>query len=634
MADLKNILEIIDQAQGKFESKIPDIEKKIFRDVSLLLKDLKVTSAGNIQQTVENLRLINEIKSKLGKIVVSKEYANAVNKFVSNIPEISNFQKLTEGIPLETRKMMTETAKAQIDHTLENLIGSGYKQAVVSNLYNTLLTSVTTGGSYADLTEQLRNQLITTEESPGMLSKYSKTFVTDTLGQFAGQGNSMIADALNSEWFQYVGSNLTTTREFCEHLTKKRYVHKSEIPTLLKGIIDGHECKINEATGLPRGMKEETTPENFIVLRGGWNCGHELIPVSEVTVPKNIRDKFNSEPSEIQLLNIDAEKLKEFADEYGVGTAMIDKALQSNDITQIRNAISIVKTTVNAVKGQYDSLLGKVHSALNEAKAANVDASELEALESQLIISKADYRAIKQSITDATNSLRTNVARKIAQQYAINSSNSQKTKERIVNDKEIEVKLNVTQGKEMTFEEANKGYGNKNYSQGGGYTVNCQSCVVANELRRRGFDVTAQENTEKSGNIPYELSKKTSDAWIDPTTGKTPNKQKAGGAYDVDKRGNIKSKNIKELSKELADLTKDVGRYHIDFDWKNGSSGHIITLERLSNGKIRLYDPQTGKEIQWIELSKKIKLRTGVYVLRVDNLLVNTKIVDGIVIKT
>jgi hypothetical protein len=39
-------------------------------------------------------------------------------------------------------------------------------------------------------------------------------------------------------------------------------------------------------------MKEETTPDNFIVLRGGWNCGHELVPVSEAAVPGEIRERF------------------------------------------------------------------------------------------------------------------------------------------------------------------------------------------------------------------------------------------------------------------------------------------------------------------------------------------------------
>lgn len=201
------------------------------------------------------------------------------------------------------------------------------------------------------------------------------------------------------------------------------------------------------------------------------------------------------------------------------------------------------------------------------------------------------------------------------------------------NQAKIEQKIGVKKGKEMTFEEANELRGNINYGKASEYSVNCQSCVVANELRRRGYNVTALPNLQKTGNIPYELSMRTNWAWIDPKTMVIPKKQTAGGIYDITRSGALKSKSIKELTKELVELVKEPGRYHIDFAWKGKNSGHIITLEKLHNGKIIIYDPQTGKMKNWKELSKEISLRYGVSVLRVDNLLVNTDIIDGIVKK-
>ena len=201
------------------------------------------------------------------------------------------------------------------------------------------------------------------------------------------------------------------------------------------------------------------------------------------------------------------------------------------------------------------------------------------------------------------------------------------------NQTKIEQKIGIKRGKEMTFEEANELQGNRNFSKSHEYGVNCQSCVVANELRRRGYDVTALPNLQKAGNIPYELSSKTNWAWIDPETMATPVKKRAGGVYDVTRTGALKSKNISALTKEIIELVKEPGRYHIDFSWKSGNSGHIITLEKLVNGKIVLYDPQNGKIVNWADISKRIKLQYGVNVLRVDNLLVNTDIIDGIVRK-
>jgi len=199
------------------------------------------------------------------------------------------------------------------------------------------------------------------------------------------------------------------------------------------------------------------------------------------------------------------------------------------------------------------------------------------------------------------------------------------------NQSKIEQKIGIKRGEDMTFEEANELRGNIGYGEGREFSVNCQSCVVANELRRRGYDVTALPNLKKAGNIPYELSGKTNWAWIDPETMQTPEKKQAGGQYvsGLD----IKSKTLTQLNKELNELTKEAGRYHIDFMWKDGKGGHIITVDRLENRSIRIYDPQIGRLGDWKVISKNISLKYGVNVLRVDNLLVNTDIIDRIVRK-
>ena len=199
------------------------------------------------------------------------------------------------------------------------------------------------------------------------------------------------------------------------------------------------------------------------------------------------------------------------------------------------------------------------------------------------------------------------------------------------NQSKIEQKIGIKRGEDMTFEEANELRGNIGYGEGREFSVNCQSCVVANELRRRGYDVTALRNLKKEENIPYELSGKTNWAWIDPETMQTPEKKQAGGQYvsGLD----IKSKTLTQLNKELNELTKEAGRYHIDFMWKDGKGGHIITVDRLENGSIRIYDPQIGRLGDWKVISKDISLKYGVNVLRVDNLLVNTDIIDRIVRK-
>lgn len=193
------------------------------------------------------------------------------------------------------------------------------------------------------------------------------------------------------------------------------------------------------------------------------------------------------------------------------------------------------------------------------------------------------------------------------------------------NVKRLEDELGIKKGAEMSFEDANELRGNVNYNTGDiGYKVNCQSCVVVNELRRRGFDVTAFPNTKRPGNIPYAVSKRTEMAWIDPLTNDIPEKLRVARGL----------RSVSKITHELSLAMSEVGRYNINFVWKSAKTGHIISVEKLSNGTYQFYDPQNGLRVSWADLVKRINVtKYGVGVLRVDNKLINTDIIKGIAYK-
>jgi len=300
---------------------------------------LKVSSEGKIETSIENLKLINEIKTKLGKIVVSKEYSNLVNKFTENIPAIFNTLIPAYKLPAVHKEIIRNVTKEQINNLLESLIGPAYKQNITSQIYDKLLTAVTSGESYSDLTEQLRAQVVSTEQNQGILSKYAKINADDSISHYDRTITKLTADALGYNWFSYTVSNLTTTREFCEHMTKKRYFHRSEIPTLLTGMIDGHQCEIYEKYGLPKGMREETNEDNFLIYLGGYRCRHRLIALPDRDVPKEVRDRINN----ISDIKSSLDKLNE------TGEKANDGVLYS-DITG-----GIATKLIKVVKGSLDN---------------------------------------------------------------------------------------------------------------------------------------------------------------------------------------------------------------------------------------------------------------------------------------
>lgn len=193
-------------------------------------------------------------------------------------------------------------------------------------------------------------------------------------------------------------------------------------------------------------------------------------------------------------------------------------------------------------------------------------------------------------------------------------------------------------GEAMPFRPANQLRGNPHYAESEAYRVNCQTCVVANELRRRGFDLEALANTK--GSALEALSYHTESAWVD-SNGNIPKSNISGLRKIKRKRWDGTEyeawektcKNRKQMVSALEAAITEDGRYHIKWTWAKRNCGHIITVERIK-GEYRYYDPQNGKVItDFVGYINGIKTAGGIRWLRVDTLRVNPDIAKKVLTK-
>ena len=185
----------------------------------------------------------------------------------------------------------------------------------------------------------------------------------------------------------------------------------------------------------------------------------------------------------------------------------------------------------------------------------------------------------------------------------------------------IEKRLGTKMSKPMTHQQAdnkhpNVGYRNKKDEFG----VNCQCCVVAYELRRRGYDVTAMPNLRTG--FPHFLSKDTTKIWENPY-------RKRVHPKEIYYPSN-KPKTGKEIREYVETFIKEDGRYHFSVAW-NAKEGHIVTIER-KKGNIVWYDPQVNK-ILGDDFLAPADIRHSMRLYKVDNLLVVDKYIDMVVRK-
>lgn len=157
------------------------------------------------------------------------------------------------------------------------------------------------------------------------------------------------------------------------------------------------------------------------------------------------------------------------------------------------------------------------------------------------------------------------------------------------------------QGKTFSIEDSLK-WANPKYVRGTQYGVNCQRCVQAYELRRRGYDVEALPKPKKNNTIIW------------------------GNECFVDSSGNTPSFTFNQSEKAIRNAlanAPDGSRHIIYTAWKNSKSAHVFIAEK-ENGIIRYIDPQSNMDDveYYFSLAKKNKFG----ILRVDDKDITTDI--------
>lgn len=349
MAQITDIVNQLDDVTASFNDVVDSAQKRMLNHVITLMKDLSIKD-GRISPSVENLKIVNAIRGKLSKLVLDKKYMSGLKKLLKSFSDVQGEQIDYFKAQFGSKNLSGKyglTLQMSIDNTAQALSGSGINANVVDRLKSMLVRSVVSGGQFSDLVGQVREYLTDTPTSAGALSRYAKTYATTALSQFTGETNKLLTDDYKPEWYRYVGSNKETTREWCEHMTEKEWVHISEFEQIIDGKIDGKEVEIYKKTGLPRGMIEGTNTENLLVNRGGWGCQHQFYAVDERIVPDSVKNQLKKEeiPAVLEKLNLSGDKA--FLDSSkSLEIEMLEKELRflKSDLAGAQKDVGVSKT--------------------------------------------------------------------------------------------------------------------------------------------------------------------------------------------------------------------------------------------------------------------------------------------------
>lgn len=309
MSNYNDILKRIDAAIEQFNKRIHRIQRSIFEEIELEIKRLDL-SGKRIKTTVANLKVITSIKNKLSRLILTDDYKKEVKNFVKAFNEITVLQhQYWQSIEADFKPspLLREIRTQAIEDIVSKLTESGIAANIGDRISDILRTNITSGGSYSSLRSQLLSSLTDTEKSDGLLTRYSKQITVDSIHQYNRQYTQAISSDLGYEWYAYQGTEIMTSRPFCQAMVEgNRYFHVSQIPNLLKGLdINGvrleykdnktgdiKKVEVNGRTGLPAGFIAGTNPQNFFINAGGYQCGHAIRPVSERLVKTQDPDNY------------------------------------------------------------------------------------------------------------------------------------------------------------------------------------------------------------------------------------------------------------------------------------------------------------------------------------------------------
>lgn len=159
---------------------------------------------------------------------------------------------------------------------------------------------------------------------------------------------------------------------------------------------------------------------------------------------------------------------------------------------------------------------------------------------------------------------------------------------------------------------------NPHYRDSWQYQQNCQRCVWAYELQRRGYDVEALptyqgDDLPRGGNWRYLANN-----WSE-------NSRFVSAGYG---QSNSVKTEITNITSEMNNWGNG-SRAIVRVVWKSGRSGHVFNIEN-QGGIIKAFDGQTGKEVGLKDYLSRAK-RGYTSIIRTDNADINLNAVSRFV---
>lgn len=276
---IKKIAQSMEDAPDAFFKGVKKAQREAFAQIVSEIATLATDDAGNLLVSQGNFNKIQALVQKMKAAYMNKDYSKAIRDFVGSIDATAEDTSKLMGIITKEAFVQSATAGAILSNaktTVFDLLANAAVNDSVESFKQILNTSISTGENFQQVIRNIRNNIEGTPEFAGRMERYAKQNAYDFYSISNAQYIRQVSEDYGFEFYEYIGVDVKNTRSFCIERNNKIF-HKREIENWANIKWEGKQ----------RGTDEKT----IFAYRGGYNCGHQLIPVATEDVPQDVKDR-------------------------------------------------------------------------------------------------------------------------------------------------------------------------------------------------------------------------------------------------------------------------------------------------------------------------------------------------------
>ncbi len=251
---------------------------KILDKILNLLNEYQVK--GSFKFDIDNLDNIDKVDEIIEEVLKEEGYYDNLKEykkvFDDNLKEVISQYKSFGAVSSPDLKAFNNVAFENFYQNLAvNVTDSNIKQPIK----DALLQYIAGGGRYKDFKDTVK-EVLTTKKIEGNIDTIAREYAF----QYRRAQGQIIANKLDIKYFLYFGTEIETTRCFCQQRIDNIYT-KEEIESWADLDWNGKEAGTNRS--------------NIAQKLGGWRCRHDLIPASEERAKREGFNKYNETECEL-----------------------------------------------------------------------------------------------------------------------------------------------------------------------------------------------------------------------------------------------------------------------------------------------------------------------------------------------